>query len=250
MSVSGFSYQGLQAITTSAGPVTVMVFTMSDASWTSLSLCLGTPPLAMTYASGTASGGMTLHAATFAATVPAGPDIVALAVAPPVRVTAAHVAALPGLRIVAAASAGYDHIDVAAVTAAGACVTHTPGYCDVEVADHAIAMTAALLRRLPAADAMVRGGVWSSRAVGARRITGSALGVVGLGRIGVLVARRAAALAEPPPADHVAFGLPNTIITPHLAWLSPESEFASYELAARAIADVLAGRPPQHPVRS
>ena len=72
---------------------------------------------------------------------------------------------------------------------------------------------------------------------------------MGLGRIGVLVARRAAALAEPPPADHVAFGLPNTIITPHLAWLSPESEFASYELAARAIADVLAGRPPQHPVR-
>jgi len=286
------------------------------------------------------------RAARFAAAVPAGPDIVALAVAPPVRVTAAHVAALPGLRIVAAASAGYDHIDVAAVTAAGACVTHTPGYCDVEVADHAIAMAAALLRRLHVADTMVRGGVWSSRAVGARRITGSALGVVGLGRIGVLVARRAAALgmrvlawaprtpraqvralgavpcetlaellaasdvvtlhlplnpetkgiidadalavmragsylvncgrgelvdhyalrdalesghlagaaldvldAEPPSADHVAFSLPNTIITPHLAWLSPESEFASYELAARAIADVLAGRPPQHPVR-
>jgi D-3-phosphoglycerate dehydrogenase / 2-oxoglutarate reductase len=281
----------------------------------------------------------------FAAEVPAGPDIVALAVAPPIRVTAAHVAALPELRIVAAASAGYDHIDVAAVAAAGACVTHTPGYCDIEVADHAIAMTGALLRRLHVADAMVRGGVWSSRAVGARRITGSAIGVVGLGRIGALVAQRAASLGmrvlawaprtpeakvraagaqpcgtleellkasdvvtlhlplapetkgiidagalaamrpgsclvncgrgelvdhvalraaldsghlagaaldvldmEPPPENHVAFGLPNTIITPHLAWLSPESEFASYEMAARAIADVLAGQPPQNPV--
>jgi len=73
MSVSGFSYQGLQTITTSAGSVTVMAFTISDASWTSLSLCLGTPPLAMTYASGTASGGMTLHATTFAATVDGSP---------------------------------------------------------------------------------------------------------------------------------------------------------------------------------
>lgn len=41
------------------------------------------------------------------------------------------------------------------------------------------------------------------------------------------------------------FGLPNTIITPHMARLSPESEFASYEMAAHAIADVLAGRPPR-----
>jgi len=73
MSVSGFSYQGLHTITTSAGPVAVMVFTMSDASWTSLSLCLGTAPLAMTSTSGTAPGGMTLHAATFAATVDGSP---------------------------------------------------------------------------------------------------------------------------------------------------------------------------------
>jgi D-3-phosphoglycerate dehydrogenase / 2-oxoglutarate reductase len=284
--------------------------------------------------------------ADFAHTVPAGPGIAGLAVAPPVRVTAGHVAALPDLRVVAAASAGYDHIDVAAVTAAGGCVTNAPGYCDIEVADHAIAMAGALLRRLHAADAMVRGGVWSSRAVGARRITGSTIGVVGLGRIGTLTAQRAAGLGmrvlawaphtpparvralgalpcqalpallaasdvvslhlpltpetkgiidagalaamrpgsylvncgrgeladldalrdalgsghlagaaldvldtEPPPAGHVAFDLPNTILTPHLAWLSPESEFASYEMAARAIADVLAGRPPRHPVR-
>lgn len=73
MTVTGFSYQGLQTIKTPAGSVTVMVFRISGASWTSLSLCLGTPPLAMTYASGTASGGMTLHAVTFAATVDGSP---------------------------------------------------------------------------------------------------------------------------------------------------------------------------------
>jgi phosphoglycerate dehydrogenase-like enzyme len=53
---------------------------------------------------------------------------------------------------------------------------------------------------------------------------------------------------EPPSADHVAFDLPRTIITPHLAWLSPESEYASYEMAAAAIAAVLRGRSPRHVV--
>ena len=105
--------------------------------------------------------------------------------------TAADVAALPGLRVVAAAAAGYDHLDVAALGEAGVTVAHAPGYCDVEVADHAIAMTVALLRNLHVGDRYVRNGGWSSRAVGAKRITGSVLGVVGLGRTGALVAQRA-----------------------------------------------------------
>ena len=214
-------------------------------------------------------------------------------------------------------------------------IAHAPGYCDVEVADHALAMTVALLRNLHVGDRYVRDGGWSSRAVGAKRVTGSVLGVVGLGRTGALVARRAAALGlrvvawaprtqpararelgatpvatlaellaasdvvslhvpltadtknlidadalalmrpgaalvncgrgglvdlgalraalesgrlagaaldvldtEPPPPDHIAFTLPRTIITPHQAWLSPESEYAAYEMAAAAIAAV------------
>ena len=54
--------------------------------------------------------------------------------------------------------------------------------------------------------------------------------------------------AEPPPEDHIAFALPRTILTPHLAWLSPESEYASYEMTAVAIAAVLRGRRPEHVV--
>jgi D-3-phosphoglycerate dehydrogenase len=53
---------------------------------------------------------------------------------------------------------------------------------------------------------------------------------------------------EPPPRDHIAFALPRTILTPHLAWLSPESEYASYEMTAAAIAAVLCGQPPRHVV--
>ncbi|HEX3715816.1 MAG TPA: NAD(P)-dependent oxidoreductase [Trebonia sp.] len=277
----------------------------------------------------------------FSGHVPAGPAVVGLAVAPPIRVTARQLAALPGLRVAAAASAGYDHLDAAALAARGVTLTHTPGYCDTEVADHAIAMTCALLRNLHAGDAHVRAGGWSSRAVGARRITGAALGIVGLGRTGALVARRASALGmrvaawaprtrpeaarvlgaapaaslhallaasdvvtlhvplnegtrqlidaaalaamrpgaslvncgrgelvdltalrgaldsghlsgaaldvldtEPPPAGHPALALPRTILTPHLAWLSADSEFASYEQAAAAVAAVLAGQEP------
>src|SRR6202034_2201053 len=90
--------------------------------------------------------------------------------------------------------AGYDHLDVAALATAGVTVAHAPGYCDVEVDDHAIAMTVALLRNLHVGDRYVRSGGWSSRAVGAKRITGSVLGVVGLGRTGALVAQRAVAL--------------------------------------------------------
>jgi D-3-phosphoglycerate dehydrogenase / 2-oxoglutarate reductase len=51
---------------------------------------------------------------------------------------------------------------------------------------------------------------------------------------------------EPPPPGHPALGLPRTIITPHLAWLSPESEFASYEMAAASIAVLLGGGVPDH----
>ncbi len=73
MDVTGFSYQGLQTVATAAGPISVMVFTMSDASWTSLRLCLGAQPLVMSSVSGNASGGVTLSAITLAATVGGSP---------------------------------------------------------------------------------------------------------------------------------------------------------------------------------
>lgn len=52
-----------------------------------------------------------------------------------------------------------------------------------------------------------------------------------------------------PSADHLAHTLPRTILTPHLAWLSADSEFASYEMAAEATAAFLSGQVPPHLVK-
>lgn len=118
----------------------------------------------------------------------------ALLVPAGIAVTRAHVAALPDLRIVAATSTGYDQLDLAAIAQAGAWATCTAGYCDEEVADHALAFIVDLLRGVTLLDRSVRAGAWSYQAARPRRITGTLLGIVGLGRIGSEVARRALAL--------------------------------------------------------
>ncbi|MCW2917579.1 MAG: C-terminal binding protein [Actinomycetia bacterium] len=126
--------------------------------------------------------------------IPAGPGIVALLVGPETGLTAAQVRALPDLRIVAATSTGYDHVPVEAVTAQGAWVTTNSGYCTEEVADHTLALILGLLRGVTFLDRSVRAGRWDVTEVAPRRIAGTTLGLVGLGRIGQAVADRAAAL--------------------------------------------------------
>jgi glyoxylate reductase len=101
---------------------------------------------------------------------------------------------LPSLRIVANYSVGYDRIDVAACAARGVVVTNTPGVLDAATADLAFALLLAARRRVVEGDRLVRSGGWSSSwADGwlAEEVTGSTLGIVGLGRIGQAVARRA-----------------------------------------------------------
>jgi D-3-phosphoglycerate dehydrogenase / 2-oxoglutarate reductase len=125
---------------------------------------------------------------------PRGPDIVALLVPPEVAVRAGDVAALPDLRIVAATSTGYDHLDLEALAAAGVWVTHSPGYCDAEVAEHAIAFALDLLRGVTNLDRGVRAGRWDWRLAPPRPVAGAVLAIVGLGRIGRQVAWRARGL--------------------------------------------------------
>lgn len=100
----------------------------------------------------------------------------------------------PNLRIVANYSVGYDRIDVEACRARGIVVTNTPGVLDAATADLAFALLLAARRRVVEGDRLVRGGGWSaSWADGwlAEEVTGATLGIVGLGRIGQAVARRA-----------------------------------------------------------
>lgn len=102
---------------------------------------------------------------------------------------------LPGLQLVANFGVGYDRLDVAALARAGVAVTNTPGVLSDATADLTFALILAVRRRLVEGDRALRAGEWTgSWADGflAEELTGSTLGIVGLGRIGQAVARRAA----------------------------------------------------------
>jgi glyoxylate reductase len=101
---------------------------------------------------------------------------------------------LPGLRIVANFGVGYDRIDMPACATRGVVVTNTPGVLDDATADLALALILAARRRLVEGDRLVRSGGWAgawSEGTLAEEVTGSTLGILGLGRIGRAVARRA-----------------------------------------------------------
>ena len=101
---------------------------------------------------------------------------------------------LPKLRLVANFSVGYDRIDLEELTRRGIAVTNTPGVLSAATADLTFALILAARRRVVEADALVRAGEWRSEwanGIVAEELTGSTLGIVGLGRIGQAVARRA-----------------------------------------------------------
>jgi glyoxylate reductase len=112
-------------------------------------------------------------------------------------VDAAILELLPDLRLVANYGVGYDGIDVDACAARGVAVTNTPGVLDAATADLAFALILAVRRRVAEGDRYVRGGKWGSGWAEpfllGDEVSGATLGVVGLGRIGQAVARRARA---------------------------------------------------------
>ncbi len=110
------------------------------------------------------------------------------------KVDAELLSAAPKLRIVSTVSVGYDHIDVPACTRRNVMVTNTPGVLDETTADLAWALLMATARRVVEGDAWVRTGTWPGweldQLLGGD-VYGKTLGVVGFGRIGRRVARRA-----------------------------------------------------------
>jgi glyoxylate reductase len=121
-------------------------------------------------------------------------DVEAL-VAPGERIDDAVLDRFPSLRLVANYGVGYDPVDVPACRARGVDVTNTPGVLDGATADLAFALLLATRRRLVEGDSHVRSGDWATSWSQApflgREVTGSTLGIVGLGRIGGALARRA-----------------------------------------------------------
>ena len=110
------------------------------------------------------------------------------------RISAELIAQLPALEIIAIHGVGYDGVDVAAAKARGIPVTHTPDVLNDDVADLALALMLGFSRQLVQADRHVRSGAWSQGPLAlGRKLSGARLGLVGIGRIGQGIARRAAA---------------------------------------------------------
>lgn len=97
------------------------------------------------------------------------------------------------LRWVARAGAGLDNIDVAAAKERGIAVLNVPGANAVAVAELVFGLLLGLLRKIPAADASLRRGEWEKSRFQGRELRGKTLGIVGLGKIGRAVAKRAQA---------------------------------------------------------
>jgi len=102
----------------------------------------------------------------------------------------------PRLKLIANFGAGVNHIDLKAARARGIIVTNTPGVLTEDTADMTMALILSVPRRLPEGEKLVRSGAWKGWSPGGmlgHRIGGKALGIVGMGRIGQAVARRARA---------------------------------------------------------
>ena len=103
----------------------------------------------------------------------------------------AQMASLHALEIVSAFGAGYENVDVAAAARRSVVVTHAPGANAATVADHAIGLLLALARGYAPLTGAVRAGHWLTSRSERPTLTGARLGVVGMGRIGRLIAARA-----------------------------------------------------------
>jgi gluconate 2-dehydrogenase len=114
------------------------------------------------------------------------------------RVDAPLLAACPRLKIVANVAVGYNNFDLDACTAAGVLATNTPDVLNEAVADHAWALLLAAARRVGESERWLRAGQWKRWTfdgfLGAQ-LTGSTLGILGMGRIGRSIARRATGFA-------------------------------------------------------
>ncbi len=128
-----------------------------------------------------------------------GPTIRAISTRGEIGADAALMDVLPKLEIISVYGVGYDLVDIPAARARGVRVTNTPDVLTEDVADMAFGLLLAAARRIPAGDAWVRDGSWAAKGAMplATRVWGKRLGIVGLGRIGLAIARRAEAFRMP-----------------------------------------------------
>jgi D-3-phosphoglycerate dehydrogenase / 2-oxoglutarate reductase len=117
----------------------------------------------------------------------------ALIVRSAVQADAALLSHAKKLRVVGRAGVGVDNIDLDAATRQGIAVMNTPGANAVAVAEQTLGMMLAMARHLCRADALMHAGKWEKKSLQGSELRGKTLGIAGLGRIGMEVARRARA---------------------------------------------------------
>jgi D-3-phosphoglycerate dehydrogenase len=119
------------------------------------------------------------------------PEANALLIRSGAQVTAEVLDKAPKLRVIGRAGVGIDNVDVDAATARGVLVMNTPGGNAISVAEHTLALMLASARSIPAASESTKSGKWEKKKFLGTELNGKTLGIVGLGNIGMLVARRA-----------------------------------------------------------
>ncbi|HEX9717146.1 MAG TPA: hydroxyacid dehydrogenase, partial [Actinomycetota bacterium] len=117
----------------------------------------------------------------------------ALVVRSQTKVTADVIAAGENLKVIARAGIGLDNVDVEAATRRGVMVVNAPSSNIVSAAEHTVALMLAQARNIPQADAALKSGRWDREPYQGVELAGKTLGVVGLGRVGAMVAQRCSA---------------------------------------------------------
>lgn len=140
------------------------------------------------------------------------------------RITRDVIARAPRLRVIGRAGVGVDTIDVDAATERGVAVLTAPSGNTISAAELTVALILALVRRIPAADRSMKAGEWDRKRFDGVELHGKVLGLIGAGRIGGEVARRAR-----------AFGMRIIAFDPHL----PEDRARALEIQLAPLADVL-----------
>jgi len=121
-------------------------------------------------------------------------DIVGIVSSPSLGVSSTLIDALPNLEIICQSAVGVDNIDLEAAKQRNITVTNTPDLVTKDTADLALALVLGLARRTMEADLYIRLGKWESGKFGmATSLTGKIVGILGLGKIGSAIAKRAAA---------------------------------------------------------
>jgi len=125
--------------------------------------------------------------------LPVVADAEALVVRSETKVTRKVIEAAPKLRVVGRAGVGVDNVDIEAATQHGTVVMNTPGGNTVTTAELSFAMLLSLARKVPQAHASMTAGKWDRKLFQGAELSGKTLGVLGMGRIGTEVAKRAIA---------------------------------------------------------